>query len=175
MNISVTDQANAIWVGQLNQSSLVSIPEIAYWVRSYGLGALNSLIFTSYDIDSTTLEFTPSSFGLDESAILSQLYVLKFIQLQIDSLIGASGLVGNEIIEYSEKGHIIRKLNRDTISKSWIMLKSQANNNLNQLIGSYKINRSTPRQVIGIDGSCLTLGQGWYDAYHRSAYKYGGF
>lgn len=173
MNVSVTDLSNSIWINQLNQSTLVSIPEIAYWTRSFGIGALNSLIYTSFDIDSTTLEIVPS-FGLDEASILSQLYVLKFIQLQIDSLIGASGLVGNEIIEFSENGHTIRKNNRNEISKSWITLKSQAQSNLDQLISSYKINRATPRQVVGIDGSCSAFGLGWYDAYNRAAYRYGG-
>lgn len=172
--MQVVDIANNLWINEVNQSNLVSVPELAFWIRSSGLGALNSLIYASYTINDTTLEIEPDTFGIDEYAILAQLYVLKFIQLQINGLIGASGLVGNEIIEWSEKGHTIRKQNRNEVSKSWITLKTQANENLNQLIGSYKINRAGPRQVIGIDG-LYTVGEGWYDAYNRSAYRYGGF
>ena len=173
MSLSVTDISNNIFINETGQSSLTTIPEIAFWVRSSGLGALNSLIYQSYTINDTTLEIEPDTFGIDEYAILAQLYVLKFIQFQINGLIGASGLVGNEIIEWSEKNHTIRRQNRNEVSKSWITLKSQANDNLKDLIGSYKVNRSGPRQIIGLDG-ISTLGEGWYDAYNRSAYRYGG-
>ena len=156
MSEKVVDIANSIWVNQLNQSSSTTIPEIAFWIRNHGIGALNSLIFTSYLIGSDQ-EITPSTFGADESAILSQLYILKFIQFQIDSLIGASACLADNIVEYSEKGHTIRKFNRNEVSRSWITLKEQAKKNLNDLIGSYKINRSTPRQLVGIDASLLLV------------------
>ncbi len=152
MSISISDLSTQIWINELNQSDLVIVPEIAYWIRSKGVGMLNSLLYKSYSIDADTLEITPD-ISLDEAAILSQLYVLKFIQLQIDNLIGASGLVNNQFIEWSEKGHTIRKINRNEISKSWIELKKQAKDNLEDLISSYKVNRSGPRQVVGID--CL--------------------
>lgn len=169
MSLSVTDIANNIWINELNQSSTVTIPEIAFWVRSNGIGSLNSLIYTSYTINSDTLGIEPDTFGIDELAILGSLYMIKFFQTQSNSFLGASGV--NDIIEYSSDGTTIRRLNRGEQAKTFLQLKSQAQEYLTQLISSYKINRANPRQVVGVDGS--TLSDGWYDIYNRSAYRYG--
>ncbi len=154
MSLSVTDISNSLWLNELEQSSLTTIPEIAFWVRSSGIGALNSLIYTSYTVDPITLELTPDSFGVDELAILGQLYMAKFFQSQSNSFLGAVGV--NEIIEYSEKGHTIRKLNRGTMANTFLSLKSQVKEYLDQLISSYKINRAGPRSISGID-ACLII------------------
>lgn len=149
MSLSVTDIANSLWLNELDQTDLTNIPEIAFWVRSSGIGALNSLIFKSYIIDSTTLEITPDTFGIDELAILGQLYMIKFFQTQANSFLGAMGI--NDIIEYTEGGHTIRKLNRNELAKTFLQLKSQAKTELNNLIGSYKINRASPQSISGIE------------------------
>lgn len=148
MSISVADISSSIWVNQLGQSNLTTVPEIAFWVRNHGVGALNSLIFTSFSIDSTTQEISPD-ITIDEQSILSQLYLIKFFQTQANSFLGAAGV--KDTIEYSEKGHTIRKLNKNEISKTFISLKNQAREDLNQLIGFYKIKKASPRDVSGYD------------------------
>jgi len=149
MGISITDLSNSIWLNELESTDLVTIPEIAYWVRTSGVGQLNSLIFTSYTVNATTLELEPNTFGVDELGILGGLYLIKFYGTQANNFLGAMGI--NDIIEYSEKGHVIRKLNRNEMAKTFLQLKSQYQDYLGKLIGSYKINRATPRDVSGID------------------------
>lgn len=151
--MQVTDIANNLWINELSQSSLVTIPEIAFWIRSTGIGSLNSLIYTSYSINDDTLEIEPNTFSVDELAILGALYLIKFYQTKSDSFLGASGI--NDVIEYSEKGHTIRKLNRTEQSKVFLQLKAQTKEYLNQLIGSYKLNRATPVGIQGIDALLL--------------------
>ncbi len=148
MNISVTDLANLIWQDALNQTSLVSIPEIAYWIRANGLGKLNNLIFTFFDVDPDTLEITPAdSFGLNEAAILVQLYMLKFFQFQVSNFLGAVGI--SDIVEYSENGMTIRKLDRVRISQTWLALLKQAKEDLKDLLTGYKISKASPRSISG--------------------------
>ena len=168
MGISVVDISNSLWINELEQSTLASIPEISFWVRSSGIGSLNSLIYTSYTINQNTLELSPDSFGVDELSILGQIYLLKFFQSRANSFLGAVGI--NGIIEYSENGHTIRKLNRGTLAQTFLNLKAQVKVYLDELLGLYKINRATPRDISGID-ACLLIRN--IPRYNR--HLYGGF
>ncbi len=149
MSISIADLADGIWRNQLNETSLTTTPEIAYWIRSQGLGVLNSLIFTSFTINEDTLEIEQDNFGIDEQAILGLIYLIKFYALQANNFLGAAGV--SDTIEWSEKGHTIRKLNRTEQAKTFLTLKSQVKNELDDIVGSYKINRATPKTISGIE------------------------
>jgi hypothetical protein len=148
MSISIADISSSIWINELGQSPLITVPEIAYWVRTKGIGSLNSLIFKSFTINESTLEIN-EDFTIDELAILAQIYLVKFYQTQANNFLGALGI--DDIIEYDSDGTVIRRLNRNEQSKTFLQLKSQAQEQLNNLLGSYKINRATPRDVSGID------------------------
>jgi len=148
MAIKIVDLADLIWRDTLNETDQTSIPEIAYWLRNNGIGQLNNLIFTSFTIDETTLEVSPeSSFGIEEAVILVQLYLIKYYGLQANNFLGAMGV--SDVIEYSEKGHTIRKLNRNEQSKVWLSLRTQAREDLKDLINGYKISKATPRSIEG--------------------------
>lgn len=148
MAIKIVDLANLIWQDALNETDQTSIPEIAFWIRQNGIGQLNNTIHTSFAIDDTTLDISPaSSFGIDEAAILVQLYLIKYYGLQANNFLGAAGI--SDIIEYSEKGHTIRKINRNEQAKTWLSLKTQAREHLKDLVSGYKITRSVPKSVEG--------------------------
>lgn len=148
MSISITDLASLIWHDELNETNQTSIPEIAYWLRNTGVGKLNDLIHTSFSVDTTSLEISPtSSFGLEEAVILIQLYLIKYLNLQATNFLGAAGV--NDVIEYDENGMTIRKLNRTEQSKVWIQLRNAAKEDLKDLITGYKISKATPRSIEG--------------------------
>lgn len=155
MNLSITDLANLIWYDELDETDQTTIPEVAFWLRNSGIGKLNNLIFTSFDIDSSTLEITPaSSFGLEEAIILVQLYLVKYYSLQVTKFLGAVGV--NDVIEYNENGMVIRKLNKNEMAKTWIQLRDKTKEDLKDLITGYKISKSTAKSIEGQELNLLS-------------------
>lgn len=55
--MKIADVANEVFM-ELDQPTSLSIPAIAFWLRT-NIGNLNSRLNTTYDIDSTTFEITP--------------------------------------------------------------------------------------------------------------------
>lgn len=148
MAIKIADLADLIWRDELDETNQTSVPEIAYWLRNTGLGKLNDLIHTSFDVDENTLEVSPAeSFTINEAVILTQLYLIKYFGLQATNFLGAAGV--NDIVEFSEKGHTIRKINRNEQAKTWLNLKSQAKEDLKDLVTGYKVTKSTPKSIEG--------------------------
>lgn len=165
MSISITDLASLIWQEELNETDQTTIPEIAYWLRNNGLGRLNDLIHTSFSVDTTTQEISPStSFSIEESVILVQLYLIKHFQLQATNFLGAVGV--SDVIEYSENGMTIRKLNKTEQSKVWLQLRDKAKEDLKDLITGYKISKSTARSI---EGQELLLLRSVLPRYNRVA------
>lgn len=163
MSIKIVDVANTIWASELNQSDTTDIPSIAYWLRSVGVPKLNDLIYTNFDIDESTLEIQPAeSFGFDEMAILIQLYMIKFFQRQSSNMLSAAG--AETILEYSENGMTIRKINRGTLGQQWNMLQKDAQTELNNMVNGYKIKRSTP---LAIGGEETLLLSSYIPKYNR--------
>ncbi len=163
MNVSVVDLASVLWKEELNESDVVSIPEISWWIRSVGIGKLNDLIHSSFDVDPTTLEITPeNSFNLEEAAILLQLYLVKFYQLQASRFLGSLGI--NDTIEYSENGMTIRKLDRVRLSQAWLALAKQVKEDLKDLVTGYTISKS---KALSIEGQELKLLSSIIPRYNR--------
>lgn len=161
--MTITDLSSYIWQEELNETSSTSIPEIAYWLRNNGLGQLNNLIHTSFYIDSVSLDVEPaSSFSIEEAAILVQLYLIKYYQLQANTFLGSVGV--NDTIEYSEKGHVIRKLNKNEQARTWLSLVTSNKENLKDLVHGYKIGKSTPKSI---EGEELLLLSQYLPRYNR--------
>ena len=164
MNVQITDLASYIWKEELQESNTTTIPEIAYWIRMNGIGQLNDLIHTSFDVDDTTLEIIPSNtFSLEAAAILVQIYMIKHYKRQSSIFLGAVGI--SDTIEYSENGMVIRKLNRTEQSKTWLELAKQAKEDLKNLVAGYKISNSLS---LSIEGQELNLLSTVLPKYNRS-------
>lgn len=147
MSIKIVDLADLIWREELNETNKTSIPEIAYWLKNTGLGKLNNLIHTTFTINESTQEIEESSFSIEEAAILVQLYLIKYFKRQANDFLGAVGV--SEIVEWSENGMSIRKVNRNELAKTWLSLEKRAQEDLKDLISSYKISKATPRSIEG--------------------------
>jgi hypothetical protein len=80
------------------------------------------------------------------------------------NVVGAAG-VTSEILEYSADGTTIRKQSRGVLSQQWSILKKDAQTDLLNLISSYKILKSVPRDISGIE--ILQIVNENYPRYNR--------
>lgn len=145
----VVDIATEIYTNN-NEPSDTSIPAISYWVKA-NVGKMNSFIFTCFVVNGS-LEIVDESgveIDIDAAAILKQMWQVD----RYDTLIASrlTSLEANDVIEYSEGGSTIRSTNKNEIIKSIRSLKESETTELNTLVGGYKINGASPRQVAGDD------------------------
>jgi hypothetical protein len=144
--MKIVDIADEIF-RELDQPTETSIPQIAYWVR-VNIGTLNTLIYTEYKIDTTTLEISPDP-GIEEKAILKKLYAVHFYDKKIRTSMGANAL--DAVVEVMSDGAKVRKVNRNQTSQIIVSVRKHEQENLNQLVESYKSLKSPPMQVAGDD------------------------
>ena len=156
--MKVVDIADEIF-RELDSPSTLSIPAIAYWVRA-NVGALNNYINTSYVINPSGLEIeetvidanrvsTTTEIGEGEKAILKKMYMVHFYDTKLRSSLVAMDT--DTVIEVSDQGSSVRKLNKNEISKTLNSTRNAEYENLMALISSYKVSQSTPVQVAGDD------------------------
>ncbi len=149
---------------ELGRPTDLSLPPIAYWVRT-NIGALNNYINKSYFINGSTLEIqetvdsVTSEIGENEKAILKKMYMVHYYELKLKTHI--STLSTDTIISVEDDGSSVTKVNKNEISKTFTQIKVQEFNELQNLVSSYKISKSRPCQVAGDDtiaGPGLNLG-----------------
>lgn len=141
---SISDE---IFRGDLNEASDVNLPLIAYYLRS-NLGRLNNLLNTSYTIENCNGEVEPY-INDQEKDIFKELYKIKYYDKKAMDNLGAAGIQTALVVE--SDGAKVSLTNRNTIASNYIQLKKQAEENLRNLINSYKITKVKPMQVVGDD------------------------
>ena len=168
--MKVVDIADEIY-RELGSITSISIPAIAYWVRS-NIGSLNSYINTEYSINSTSYEIeqavtnisgvsTTSEIGEQEKAILKKMYFVYHYDTKLRSAL--TTMDTDTVVEVSDQGSRVRKLNRNEISKTLGSVRNTEYEALLVLINSYKLNKSTPLDVSGDDTT-----EGFYGAAGNS-------
>lgn len=169
--MKVVDIADEIY-SDLGSPSSLSIPPIAFWIRTH-IGELNNHIHTAYVINATTLEIeqakpdsTMESIGLDETSVLKKMYTVYYYDTKIRYNIGAAEQ--DTVIEVSDGGSSVKKINKNEVVKSLTSLKRQEYIELQKLINGFKISRSEPRQVAGDDTVAGEYGED--NTYDRSSY-----
>lgn len=171
--MKVVDIADEIY-RELGSPSSLSIPAIAFYVRG-SVGALNSYINTSYVLntdleveetttDNATATSTITEIGIAETAILKKMYMVHFYDTKIRT--NLTSLDSDTIVEVTDQGSSVRKVNKNEISKTLLSIRNQEYQNLQKLIAQYKVSKSSPNQVAGDD----TI-EGFYkqgDSFNRS-------
>lgn len=147
MATTITDLANEIFF-ELDSPSETSIAAIAFWLRS-NIGDLNTRLSTSYEISTTSPYNVSPEIGENEKIIFKKLYLIYYYTKFINSNLGASGF--EAIVEYSADGDTIRKVSRNEVAKTYLQLRKQLIDELNQALKAYKINSYSPLQVAGDD------------------------
>lgn len=120
---------------------------IEYYLRHH-LGELNNLINTSYSIDATDGTVEPD-LGEDEAAIFQLIYLIYYYGLKIRENLGAAAI--DPVLEVAENGAIVRLTNRNAISLTYVQLKRQEQEQLDNLVGFYRMNRAVPSVIHGDD------------------------
>ena len=152
--MKVVDIADEIW-RSVGSPTDTSIAAISYWVRS-NIGSMNNHLNTQFKVDGTTLEInykdeddTVISLDVEEVSILKQMYIIHDYDNKLRTITGAASW--DSVVEISDAGTRIKKVNKSEMSKTLASTKQQEQNQLNKLISSYKIRESNPRQVAGDD------------------------
>lgn len=148
--MKVVDVADEIY-RELGLPTDLSMSAIAFWVRT-NIGELNNLLFTTYAINSTSLELID---GCDEEvtaeavAILKKMYSIHYYDLQIKKNIVA--LSTDTILEVQDQGSKVKKINKNEVNKNLGILRKQEIEVMKNLVTAYRLRGAEPRQVAGDD------------------------
>lgn len=147
--MQVVDIANEIFIDSGSPTS-TSVPAIAFWVRGK-IGELNNLTFESFVINSSyeVVDENGAEISIEAVSILKKLYKIYDYDVQIRS--NMDSLSTDSIIEVTDQGSSVKKVNRNEVSKTLSTLKNGEQEALNNLLTSYKMKGSTPRQISGDD------------------------
>lgn len=148
--MKVQDIANEIYI-EAGSPSSTSIPAISFWVRAK-VGALNNILFESFTIDSVTYEIVDgcgAEINPEAVAIIKQMYRVYDYEIQIRS--NMNSLAGDSILEVTDQGSSVKKVNRNEVSKTLAQVRKDESTALNNLITSYRLRGAGPKQVAGDD------------------------
>lgn len=152
--MKIVDMAQELYF-ELGQPSDLSIPAISYWLRN-NIGILNNKINKDIIINDSTLELDPN-LGEAEKAIYKKIYECYFYDLKIKQTLNS--INSDSLLEVTDGGGTVRKINRNETSKIYLEAKKSALNELTMMISDYNINDVGPLQVAGDDtvaGSYIT-------------------
>lgn len=142
----VLDIADEIY-RELNSPSDLSVPSIAFWLRGH-IGDLNNLLSTSYEISTTDGATITPEINDNVKAIFKVLFTVYWYGRKIEESLGAAA---TDIMEITSDGGTVRKVNRNEISKSWLSLRKQFQEQLTLMLNRYNNNQASPMQVVGDD------------------------
>ena len=153
--MKVVDIAQEIYM-ELDEPSSLSIPAIAFWLRS-NVGTLNNYIDTRFKINDDSLEieaFNDDSnvdvqIGREEKSILKKMYMVHYYALKLRETLGAAA--SDPMIEVTSDGATVRKINKNELSKTYAQAKRFEYEELQTLIAGYKKFEFLPLQVAGDD------------------------
>ncbi len=120
------------------EPSDVSEQSISYWLSS-NLGKLNNLLGTDFAMSGENV--TPA-WSQEQSDIYKLLYFISYYRRQMNRNLGAAGY--SSISEVKEGNRTVRRTNKTEVAKSYQMLVSGYNEELEQQLMAYKINASSP-------------------------------
>ena len=144
--MKIVDIADEIY-RELNSPSTLSIPPIAFWLKT-NVGGLNSKLNQSYAVTESTGEIDPE-LGEDEKYIFKKMYLIHHYDVQVRLTLGAAST--EAIIEIETDGTRVKKIDKTKQGRWFGMAKSTEMKELNDLVSAYRSNKSIPLQVAGDD------------------------
>jgi hypothetical protein len=146
--MKVVDIANEIYIDSGSPSS-TSVPAIAFWIRGK-VGEINNLLFEDFTInDALEIVDGDGEISFEAVSIIKKLYKIYDYEISVRSNMNA--LASDSIIEVTDQGSSIRKVNRNEVSKTFVNLKNIEEESLQRLITSYRLRGASPQQVTGDD------------------------
>ena len=151
--MKVIDIADEIY-RELDRPSTLSVPAIAFWVRS-NIGALNSHIHQDFYLNSSLelvrelKDSTIEELGEEEKAIMKKMHMVYHYQTLVTATMSAASL--DTVVEIESDDTRVRKINKNEQSKAYSSLKKQEYQELRDLVANYIITKAVPSQVAGDD------------------------
>lgn len=147
--MTVTDIANEIFIEHGSPTS-TSIPAIAFWVRAK-IGAINNLLLETFTFDASyeIVNANGDQISIEAVAIIKKLYKIYDYENQIRTHMNA--ISQDTILEVSDQGSSVRKINRSEVSKTLAGIKKEEEASLKELVHSYRNRLAAPTQVTGDD------------------------
>jgi hypothetical protein len=142
---TVTSIAQEIYE-EMGEPSDLSISAIAAWVRR-NIGGLGNLINTEFQVNDTTLEINPN-LNDAQKYIFKKMYSVYFFDLRIKS---TGSLASTDFITIKDDIGSVQKANKNEILKSYISVRKQEYDELQDFVNKYELNEVTPLQVAGDD------------------------
>ncbi len=165
--MKVVDIANEIFE-ELGRPSSLSIPAISFWLRN-NIGGLNNFINTEFTIASDDFEIVRTIDSVEteisdyEKAVFKKMYFVHYYDQQIRTQLASS----DNVVEVSQDGMSVRKVNKTEVIRHLTAIKKQENDELMDMVNAYKTNKAVPRQVAGDDTQKGT----YYDDSHGIDYE----
>lgn len=148
--MKITDVAAEVFYADIAESSITSIPSIAYWLRAK-IGELNNLLYTDFTVNDSgeVIDGEGVEIPIEAVSILKKLYIIYYYGRIIANNLGAAGL--DQVIEVSSDGSTVRNVDKNSIAKTYLALKRDEEENLNALIKGYSAKDVLPISVAGDD------------------------
>jgi hypothetical protein len=151
--MKIVDIAQEIMLLDSSNPIATSLPAVSYFLRA-NIGYLNTLLFEDFKIDQNTLEITHcngNDLNPEAKAIIKQIYKIYDSKQQINNNMNA--LASDTLLSIKDEfgGVSYTRQNRNSMAQTWASIMRQETDILNEMVGSYKINKATPLAVFGDD------------------------
>ena len=157
---SVYDLANEIFGNEFEyDSGYAQFYYISGWLAN-NVGLLNTKIYSQFNVEDGN--FTPTgSFQLEERAIYKQMYLYEFYTKKTRQVLrGVDSSV--DFVTLREGDTSITRTNKNELAKTYRSLAGDAREEMEKLVVSYNLYKSSPVQVAGEDGSPIYTGSGYF-------------
>jgi hypothetical protein len=125
------------------------VPSISGWAEA-NIGSLNIYINSCYSISGAN--FSPV-FGANESGIYMEMYNVKHyesqIRLAVNGIATPSSGISLDWVELRDGDSTIRRSNPADLARVYRGLKKDAQDELNNMIETYRANEANPSQITG--------------------------
>lgn len=132
-----------------NDSSLNNLQSIGCWLEA-NLGVLNTLINTSYCLESQELDS-------EAQAIYKQVYLHHYYSKKarnaLRGIIECSGDTAGDILSIADGESKVTFANKNETAKIIRGLANDAKTSIDELVARYNLYQSEPRQVGGIEAA----------------------
>lgn len=147
----IVDLATAVWKTELNEDSSTSLPSLCAYFR-YNVGDLNNLLGTCFKLNTTTLEIVDEhgcEISQDAAMIYKYIYLLSYYSRQIRANLGVGGVA--TALSVQSDGGVVRLVDKTQVSRVYLQLREDINNQLKNLVNKYKFRNDSRSQVTGDD------------------------
>lgn len=130
---------------ELGEPSDMTIASISFWLQT-NLGELNVLLNSDFVLGD---DLEVGGLGVEEAAILKKMYECYFYGKRMKETLYAAGV--DQVISVTSDGSSVKKLNKGTLSKTYLDAQKQCKEDLNMMVKGYKRFIFKPLQNVGDD------------------------